>query len=317
MTSCPTFRSCLTGLVASVFVSLVSCRTPQADEVETAFKSLPSDYVVFAVGTSGGTQPLNLQIDNSGSDASQADVIVNVADRPVVLVLTGSSPIVWSVGRTKDTRLVGVVVSGYNTQLVSGLAKETPRLISTSEQQGKFAPFHAHGATEELLAMNEAVRRLVGKEIHRFEFKPKGRVFYVGEQPPEGTEIVYGEQLDLTPYRDPNRRLAGHRGIEQLINEGKLRLAKREDIDAWVAKSREKHKQQQPDPNDENHLRVGWTYVVLKSLTLPDGMYGAHSRSFIIPLDAPFPDGPTCHNEFYLMDGTKNDPFTPAFGRPK
>jgi hypothetical protein len=61
-------------------------------------------------------------------------------------------------------------------------------------------------------------------------------------------------------------------------------------------------------------MHVGRTFVVLKPLMLPDGMYGAHSAAFIIPQGVPAPTGPAGHNEFYRMDGTKEDPFTRAFG---
>ena len=52
--------------------------------------------------------------------------------------------------------------------------------------------------------------------------------------------------------------------------------------------------------------KLPWSAIY--SLELPDGLHGAHSRSFIIPDEVPFPDGPKCHNSFYWMDGSKMGP---------
>ena len=55
-------------------------------------------------------------------------------------------------------------------------------------------------------------------------------------------------------------------------------------------------------------MRLGYTYVVLGKVELPNGLFGANSRDFIIPKDVPFPAGQKCHNSFYMMDGTAKGP---------
>jgi hypothetical protein len=297
-----------------LLVGLLSSASPLAAVETNVLGKLPEDFIVYAVGTYSGTSMIDAQIDKSGHEAGQANVVVNVPDRPVLLVLSAYDPCVWRVGRTPEARIVGVIVSGYHTQLFGGIEKSVPRAISTYESPGKFEYFYASGASPELLEMDERVKKLTGKAIERFIHKPQGGTFYVGDPPADASKVIYQDEVDLTPFRNPGRPIAGQRGIIQLIAEGKLRKATREDIDAWVEKASEKYKRLSPDLKVEHHMMLFRTYVVLKPVTLPDGMYGAHSAAFIVPQGIPAPTGPLCHNEFYLMDGTKEDPFTRAFG---
>jgi len=104
------------------------------------FGELPKDCVVQAVGTYAGTTKVeNIELDRSGHQVMQAEVVVNVPDRPVVLVLTAYDPTVWRVGRTARTQLVGVVVSGYCGQALIGIDKQTPLEISSNAKKGRLA----------------------------------------------------------------------------------------------------------------------------------------------------------------------------------
>ena len=76
-------------------------------------------------------------------------------------------------------------------------------------------------------------------------------------------------------------------------------------VTAWAS---EKYKRFNPELRVKTYMRVGRSYVVLDKLTLPNGLFGAHSRAFIIPDDVPFPTGPRCHNTFYKMNGTATGP---------
>lgn len=283
---------------------------------------LPDNFVVHAVGTYNGTNELKgVQLDNSGHRVAQAEVVVNVPDKPVVLVLTAYDPTVWRVGRTKDTTVAGVIVSGYHGQALIGIPKQTPHVVSTHMNKGAFQYFYAHNASPELFKMNDAVKGLVGREIDRLEFRPTRGVFYVGAPPKDAGAVIYSDELKLEDQARPAAVVAaapaGEDGLQKLVKDGKLRLATQADIDAWVDKASEKYKRFNPELRIETRMRPGRTYVVLAPLTLPDGLFGGHSRSFIVPDGVPFPDGPTAHNTFHLMDGTERNPFTDAERRAK
>ena len=280
-------------------------------EPELIFPDLPEEFSVFAIGTYRGTRAVNAELDESGHAVTQVEVIVNKPGQPVVLVLTANDPVVWRVGIARDSRVVGILVSGYHGQALIGPAKEVPHAISSYSTKGKFEYFYATGASKALLSMNEAVKKLVGREIDRFENKATNGVFYIGEPPANPDDISYSDDLQLKSFAKPEKNAdggdrlpAGEKGLAILVKEGKLRLAKNKDINAWIDKASEKYARFNPELRVETYMEVGRTYVVLVELSLPDGMYGAHSASFIIPLDVPFPTGPECHNSFYHMDGT-------------
>jgi hypothetical protein len=284
-------------------------RRAETPTVESkALGKLPADFVVYAVGTYNGTKPVNAQLDDSGHEVRQAEVVVNLPKRNVVLVLTAYDPTVWRVGHTADTRIAGVLVSGYHGQALIGISKAVPHEIFTYEVKGKFPYFYAYKASEELLQMNETVKELVGKEIGKLVFKPSKDVFYVGDPPAEAKEIQYSDELTLKDYVKADRKPAGPNALEDLVKQGHLRLAKAEDIDAWVAKASEKFRRLNPDLKVEHYMRPGRTYVVIDECTLPNGLFGAHSRAFIIPQGVPIPSGSRGHNSFYLMDGTAQGP---------
>lgn len=297
--------------VAFVVLTSMAADASLSQAADPILSKLPDNYVVYAVGTYTGPKPLGFQIDNSGHNAALTDVVVNIPNRPVVLVLTAHEPVIWRVGRLKDTTIAGVLVSGYHTQSLGGIDKSTLKVISTHDTPGKFPYFFAHEDSPELLKMSEAVTKLLGKEIEHFINKHERGVFYIGDPPSNLADVIHVEEVDLKRYQF-GRFMPGNRGVDQLMKDGKLRLATQEEIDAWVDKASEKYKRFNPDLKVDHHMRLGGTYTILKPLTLPDGMYGSHSRSFLVPLDVPFPDGPRGHNEFYMMDGSKNDPFNRA-----
>jgi hypothetical protein len=274
---------------------------------------LPAGFVVHAVGTYKGTTALpDLQLDDSGHEAAQADVVVNVPDKPVVLVLTAYDPTVWRIGRTAKTTLAGVIVSGYHAQSLIGINKDTPHAMSTYTGKGDFPYFYAYDASPSLLRMNDAVKALVGKEIERFVNEPARGVFYVGDAPERGEQVIRSDDLQVKQFVEARKQAqppAGQKALDILVRDGKLRPATAADIQGWVDKASEKYKRVNPTLRIRDHrMRLGRTYVVLEELALPEGLYGAHSRAFIVPDGVAVPTGSAGHNEFYLMDGTSKGP---------
>ena len=298
------FRPVFTSAIAVLFVLTASVL---ADD-KPLLEKLPDDFTVYAVGPYRGAASVNVQLDDSGHDVTQVEVVVNKPNQPVVLVLTAYDPVVWRVGRTKDTQIVGILVSGHHGQALIGVDKHTAHAISSQKEKGDFPYFYATGASRRLLAMNDTVKQLVGREIDHFYNKPTNGVFYIGDQPADKDAVVYSQDLKIEGYVKPDRPLAGRNALDYLVQEKKLRLATKADIELWVEKASEKYKRFNPELRVKTYMRVGRTYVILDKLTLPNGLFGAHSRAFIIPYGAPFPTGPRCHNTFYEMDGTATGP---------
>jgi hypothetical protein len=291
----------------SITVMLAITANALAEE-KPLLGTLPEDFTVYAVGTYRGTTPVDIQLDDSAHAVTQVDVVVNKPKQSVVLVLTAYDPVVWRVGRTKKTKIVGILVSGYHGQALIGVKKKTPHAISSYEEKGPFSYFYASDASGRLLEMNDTVKRLVGRDIEHLFNKPTSGVFYVGKQPAKKKAVLYSDDLTIKDYVKPDRPLAGQPALNALVKHEKLRLATKADIAAWTEAASKKYKRFNSQFRVSTRMRVGRTYVVLKKLTLPNGLFGSHSRAFIIPDDVPFPAGPRCHNTFYKMDGTATGP---------
>ncbi len=243
-----------------------------------------------------------------------------------MLVLSAYDPVVWRVGLTPNTHLKGVLVGGYHGQAVIGLPKRTPIAISAHERPGPFKYFYAHKASPELLEMNKSVKELVGHEIDHLEFIPKDGTFYVGDQPKEGVgrgrlqRRVEGDGLRRETTHSGKRAPAARPapasrqdGIDKLVKEGKLRLATADDVDQWTDKASEPYQRFNQLLRVESDMRPGRTYVVLKPFEMPDGLFGANMRHFLLPAGVEKPTGNPGHCSFYkIADGTAEGPFERA-----
>ncbi|MCE7902677.1 MAG: DUF2339 domain-containing protein [Gammaproteobacteria bacterium PRO9] len=93
-------------------------------------------------------------------------------------------------------------------------------------------------------------------------------------------------------------------GIDQLVRQGVLRRATPRDVDAWIAatgsKDRESLHLDILDPFTGNRY-VMRTYVVTREMTFPEGLYGAHSATFIVPRNVPRPYGDPGHSTILEM----------------
>lgn len=306
--------------IFSIAVLLTITTSGLGQLVDTTLGPLVENFSIKAVGTYNGQTPVaDIELDNSGHEVAQAEVVVNCPDQPVVLVLTAYDPTVWRVGRTEKTEIVGIMISGYHGQALIGAEKLIPLEISTSDRKGKFGYFYAYEAGQKLLNMNKKLKKHFGREIDRFEGSQQivDGTFYVGKQPDAEEKILYFNEYSVEDYNlrkkveDPakkDRPIAGQAALDALVAENKLRPATSVDINAWVTKASAKFKRFNPALRVRTPMGTRRTYVVLEKLELPDGLHGAHSRSFIIPDEVPFPGGPKCHNSFYWMDGSKMGP---------
>ncbi|MEB8432982.1 hypothetical protein OO007_12160 [Cocleimonas sp. KMM 6892] len=88
--------------------------------------------------------------------------------------------------------------------------------------------------------------------------------------------------------------------IHSLMRDEKIQVASQKDIDNWMAAASRN--------NESNKHRMylgGRSYIVSEQITFPDGMYGSHSRSFILKENVKLPFGDIAHNTVYFMSDGK------------
>jgi hypothetical protein len=268
---------------------------------------LPPAAEVYHVGTYAGTSSLGapIELDNDGHEVRKTDVLVNLPDRAIVLVMTAYDPVVWNVAWTKGTRIVGAVVSGYHGQAVLGISKAVPlyRFTYTDTQRRDgvraLTPcpyFYVYKQDETVEKATAVIRSITGKPVTRFIQAPRQGIVLVGESlPAPGTALESSGDYRLEDFvlvRKQGEIPAGERGMEELVKLGYARHATPEDIQRFEASG------------TKRIMRGVAAYVLLKQVDLPDGLYGGHSVSILIPEHVAMPGGPRGHSWFY------------RFGRP-
>lgn len=81
----------------------------------------------------------------------------------------------------------------------------------------------------------------------------------------------------------------GEAGLTEALRDGRLRLATDNELREWIARS--------SGGASMERLRFARpAYVVSRDMTLPGGLYGAHSAVFLLPRGVPFPRGNPGHS---------------------
>lgn len=275
---------------------------PAATTCEFDGLQLPASTKVYAAGAYGGSRQ-DFQIDQSGHEATRMDVAVNQPDVPVVLMLGSYEPTVWNIDWTPGTQILAVLVSGYHRQAITGLPASVPVRVSTYEDKGACGYFYV--AAKNAGKLNPIARRLFGRPVDMLYPARDGKVA-VGLPLGAGAVLVTDSSAKApSAFRLPNSQLAGPAGLEQAVRDGFLREADSSDGAAWIAAKRAERRA----PVDAPPIAGGTppqrmpsmfrAYVILKTYTLPAGLYGANSATFFVPKGVPRPVGNLGHSTLY------------------
>jgi|GEM_PF-478699 len=260
---------------------------------------LPQDYEIYAAGDYKG-RPLDFTIDQSNSRAGAFEVAVHLPNRNVVLILGAYEPAIWTVKWSRDTHIVGVWLSGYHTQKITGLEAGTPLLSTSYSDGGACAYFYIGGEGSQ--AMPRMVAQVLGRGPQTLVMASAGRI-NIGDTD-RNSYYVQGDTESLDSFRDPSTPFAGDKGIDQLIREGKMRRARDGDLAAWQAmngvRSGTSVRFGMHDPRGGGELFR--TYVVLRPMTFPADLYGGNSATFIVPRGIEHPGGNPGHSQVLDMN---------------
>jgi hypothetical protein len=268
-------------------------------------RCLPADRIrgarIVALGAYEGAQDLALSFEGEDDAVSMVRVHGAAKGDQVVVVLSAYDPVVWDFARFPRARLRAVLVYGHHDQAVAHLPDAVPVRFTAGKSAGACGqPAHAYKPGKDLDRLNAQVGYALGREID---------AFYGGYDP--AALHVDGGGIAPAPFRLPDLGAIqgsaslsvdavrpGEQGLRQLVESGSLRPANAQDVRAWL-QAAARH------GGGSDNLDVHQTYVVLKSVTLPRGMHGAHSRAFIIPPGTPHPVDHGSHNAFYFVaDGS-------------
>lgn len=270
---------------------------PLAGACEFPGLRLPANSVIYAAGAYSGRK-LSFQIDQSGHEATQIDIIANQPDKPVVLMLGAYEPTVWNISWTPETKIVAAFVSGYHRQAVTGLPDQIPVLISSYDNGAACDYFYL--SENNLPKLNPLSRRLFGQPVN-MAYMARNGAAAVGIPLMAGDKAV-SHGASPESFKLKEAPLAGEAGLDEAVRNGIIRPAMQADVLAW---QRTQQRIQSDSPllvGAESQRDSGAginAYVVLKPFTIPAGLYGAHSATFYVPKGVPLPQGSLGHSTLY------------------
>ena len=252
---------------------------------------------VVALGAYEGGEPTSLAFAGEGDEVSKIVVQADEQGPPLVIILNAYDPVLWDFAGFPDERLRGVIVYGYSEQAVAHLKGSIPVRFATrslgATSCGTYV--YAYKQSPDLVRLREQVQAVLGVPLNAFYGSYSPNAFHAdgSSSKPLAPVRLNRSQLRSSGPVQQGGLLPGDQGLRQLMEQGAIRPAKSADWAQWQRVSGEK-----PDTFLD-------AYVVLRSTEVPRGMYGAHSRAFIIPAGVPLPSDPGSHNRYYrLKDGT-------------
>jgi hypothetical protein len=263
--------------------------------------TLPADFKVFAGGSYSGRQA-GFQIDQSGHEATQIDVAINETEKPIVLMLGAYEPTIWNIGWTKGTNIVAVLASGYHRQVVAGLPKDKPILISTFDNQGACGYFVM--SKQPPGGLNSLARRIFGRAVDMVYPAKDGKVV-MGTPLTSEMRLVTSKDIPPQSFLDPNAPLAGPAGLVQAVAKGLLRPASEIDAEAWVTALMQLNPDRDVPPvagqgkQRPTRPSLHRAYVILQAFQFPAGLYGGNLAIFYVPKGVPPPQGNPGHSTVY------------------
>jgi len=311
----PRDYSCLTGLYKTRILQLrkkyenlvpysaLDMRTIQETRHICSFGNtdFPEDMSIYAGGSYSGKK-ISHQIDQSGHQATQFEVLVNSPDEPVALILGAYEPSIWNIAWTQGTQIKAVLASGYHRQVVAGLPNDTPILNSSYDNRGPCG--YLYIAEKNLKKINPLSNRVFGKNVNLVHYANNGNLVF-------GNPIASDEKLftsaDNPPesFIDKSKPLAGPAGLEDLTTKGFLRRATSSDHDRWAKlKANAYNKELPPVANGSSTeafkpKSIHNGYVILRDVTIPAGLYGGNSATLFLNEGVPYPKGQLGHSTLY------------------
>ena len=264
--------------------------------------TIPDNTMIYAGGAYGG-KDIDFQIDQSGNQATQFEVIVNSPENPVALILGAYNPSIWNIAWTQGTKIVAVLATGNHRQAVAGLPKDTPILISTSRGGGPCG--YLYVTEKNLRKINPLSRKAFNKDVTLVHYANKGRLVF--GNPINSTVKLYTSK-DAPPdtFFDKSAPLAGKAGLDDLVRKGLMRRATIKDSERWAKLKADMYKEELPPVASGGSTLQAFKpisfrdgYVILAQITIPAGLYGAHSAVFFLEKGVPYPKGKLGHSTLY------------------
>lgn len=276
---------------------------------------------IVAFGAYEGARKLGIRLGQAEHETTLISITGNGFGEDRILLLMAYEPTVWDFTNAPVERISAVIVSGYYDQAVSNLPASTPVVFSSVLARRNICGglAYAYRGGPDLDEVVRNVETATGLTVESFDGIYSAHSAALGnalrhsnvDAPAEPGEIRATVRVTVDPVAPRER------GLRELVERRVIRPATAADIARWNRAATRRLRSGHLAAFRSQYLGALPTYVVLAPMVTPAGMYGAHSRSFIVERGVPMPEDRGSHNSYYrIEDGscTGADPECRALG---
>lgn len=274
--------------------------TPASQECNDFFNT-PEGAHIYAVGNLRG------QIHDSAPD--HMNIIIKDTSAPLILILGAKHSATWTLNLEPDqgeVDILGIILTGEGKQNILALPSEIPILSSTFEDRTDCG--HADFRPENVGPLYRLSMQTTGEQVKQVFYTENGfAIIPMNTTLPDDKKLapsVAGLTTQETtqsssnaPQSHPSKAQgvelsAGKLGVQEAIRAGLMRPATAHDFQQWQT-SYQRYSNGHQQAKIMPHFQ---TMVVLKEMTLPKDLTGAHSLALILPKGVPYPSGELGHS---------------------
>ncbi|WP_158767910.1 hypothetical protein [Terricaulis silvestris] len=275
---------------------------------------------IVAFGAYEGARNLGVRLGDDEHQTTLISVTGSESGDDRILLLMAYEPTIWDFSSAPAERINAVILSGYHNQAVANLPDNVPVIFNMYSDGrtlcGRLG--YAYEGGPELDHVVNTITRATGLEVESFDgvYAAHSVVFGTTLRHSETDTIVRSGAIRATVKVTSDAVPPRDRGLATLQSRGIIRPANAQDIEGWNRAATRRLRSGNLASFQSDYLIASRSYVVLAPMTVPAGMYGAHSRNFIIARGVPLPHDRGSHNTYYLADGTCTgvDPECSALG---
>lgn len=162
-----------------------------AKNLDCSSVHIDPDAHVVEISIYAGKPIGGYKVDKSKHTVGYKNVIVNQPDKLTFLKLKAYDPTIWRIFRTKDSKIAGVIATGYHGQVVLGVNKTVPVLINSY--------YYNPGIN----CSSAQLSRVLSDKVFRQsrQVPADSHTVYVGEPAENSQSLLYSEYRKISDYQ--------------------------------------------------------------------------------------------------------------------
>jgi hypothetical protein len=278
------------------------------------------DADIVYLGQYGGAGPgMPYALGNAGHTTRYTKVIGS-PKRPTYFVVSAYEPTVWDFSGVSGALVRGVHGSGFYEQGVTGVPSSAPVTLRHTSANNAADPTALRDRCLDILHKYEAnaIPEIAGRISSQFGRNPsyalmtyQTQIFDLGFDANKPTMVLSVTPPDPDSIRTENDVNStglqpAEAGLVQLVASGHLMPVHPSVVSEWSARGMLLPEGRIASNMMQGGIRVAGAnaFVVLKSVDkLPDGLFGAHQATFVLPKGIKAPTDMDTHSMFYRYSG--------------